>query len=40
MYHYETNAIMAMPIANFTDEAILKVYHQQFEFLESKGHKI
>ena len=40
VYHYETNAIMAMPIANFTNEAILAVYHQQFEFLESKGHKI
>ena len=40
VYLYETNVIMAMPIANFTDVAILVAYHQQFEFLESKGHKI
>jgi hypothetical protein len=26
LYHYETNAIMAVPIANFTDNAILKAY--------------
>jgi hypothetical protein len=40
VYYYETNAIMAVPIANFTDNAILKAFHQQFELLESKGHKI
>ena len=40
VYDYEANAIMAMPIANFTDTTILAGYHQQFEFLESKGHKI
>jgi hypothetical protein len=40
VYHYETNAIMAVPIANFTNDAILKAFHQQFELLESKGHKI
>jgi hypothetical protein len=40
VYHYKTNAIMAVPIANFIDDAILKAFHQQFELLESKGHKI
>ncbi len=40
VYHYKTNAIMAVPIANFTNDAILKAFHQQFELLESKGHKI
>jgi hypothetical protein len=40
VYHYETNAIMAVPIANFTDNAILKAFCQQFELLKSKGNKI
>jgi hypothetical protein len=40
VYHYTTNAIMAVPIANFTNNAILKEFCQQFELLESKGHKI
>jgi hypothetical protein len=40
VYHYKTNAIMAVPIANFTNDAILKAFRQQFELLESKGHKI
>jgi hypothetical protein len=40
IYHYESNAIMALPIANFKDECILAMYKQQFELLESKGHKI
>jgi hypothetical protein len=40
VYHYETNAIMVVPTANFTDDAILKAFHQQFKLLESKGHKI
>jgi hypothetical protein len=40
VYYYETNAIMAVPIANFTDDAILKAFRQQFELLKSKGHKI
>jgi hypothetical protein len=40
VYHYKTNAIMTVPIANFTNNAILKAFCQQFELLESKGHKI
>jgi hypothetical protein len=38
VYHYETNAIMAVPIANFTDDTILKAFCQQFKLLELKGH--
>jgi hypothetical protein len=40
VYHYETNAILALPIANFTNKCILAAYQQQFELLESKNHKI
>ncbi len=40
VYHYETNAIMAVPLPNFTDVAILAAYKSQFELLEAKGHKI
>ncbi len=39
VYHYESNAILALPMANFTDETILTVYKQQFELLELWGHK-
>jgi hypothetical protein len=40
VYRYKTNSILALPIANFNNESILAMYHQQFELLESKGHKI
>jgi hypothetical protein len=40
VYHYKTSAIMAVTIANFTNDAILKAFCQQFELLKSKGHKI
>ncbi len=40
VYHYETNAILALPVANFSNDSILATYQQQFEFLESKEHKI
>jgi hypothetical protein len=40
VYHYEANSILALPIANFNKKSILTTYHQQFELLESKGHKI
>jgi hypothetical protein len=36
VYHYKTNSILALPIANFNKESILAVYKQQFELLESK----
>jgi hypothetical protein len=40
VYHYKSNAIWALPIANFADETILAAFQQQFELLESQGHKI
>ncbi len=40
VYHYKTNAILALPIKNYTDKCILAAYKQQFELLESKRHKI
>jgi hypothetical protein len=40
VYHYKSNTILALPIANFTDETILTAYKQQFELLESWGHNI
>jgi hypothetical protein len=40
IYHYDTNAILALPISNFSNESILSAHQQQFELLELKGHKI
>jgi hypothetical protein len=40
IYHYKTNSILALPIANFTDDSILTAYIKQVKLLESKGHKI
>ncbi len=40
LYHYESNAILALPIANFTDETILAAYQTQFKLLKSKGCNI
>jgi hypothetical protein len=33
VYHYKLNAILALPIANFTDKTTLTAYKQQFELL-------
>ncbi len=40
VYHYETNAILALPIANLEGNTIFEGYRKKFELLESKGHKI
>ena len=40
MYHYESNAILAEPIAGLTDELIFAAYKKKFEYLESKGFKM
>jgi hypothetical protein len=40
VYHYESNAILTLPISGFDNNTIFAVYITQFEFLESKGHKI
>ena len=36
VYHYKSNAILALPIANFADETILAAFQQQFELLKSQ----
>ncbi len=40
VYHYESNAILALLISGLDDNTIFAAYKTQFEFLESKGHKI
>ena len=40
VYHYESKAILVLPIANFANDTILAAYQQQLKLLESKGHKI
>jgi hypothetical protein len=40
VYHYETNAILALTIANLEGNTIFEGCKKQFEFLENKGHKI
>jgi hypothetical protein len=40
VYHYESNAILALPISGLDDNTIFAAYKTQFEFLESKGQKI
>jgi hypothetical protein len=40
VYHYESNAILALPISGFDNNTIFAAYKTQFEFLERKGHKI
>jgi hypothetical protein len=40
MYHYESNAIMALPIAGFGNDIIFAAYKQQYELLKSKGYSI
>jgi hypothetical protein len=37
VYHYETNAILALPISSFSNKIIFAAYKQQYEMLESKG---
>ncbi len=39
MYHYETNAIMGMPIAGLEDVSIFNAYKQNFNELTQKGYK-
>ncbi len=40
VYHYESNAILVLPIPWFDDNTIFAAYKTHFEFLESKCHKI
>jgi hypothetical protein len=40
VYHYKTNAILALPISSFSNKIIFVAYKQQYDMLESKGHVI
>ena len=40
VYHYETNAILALPISGFSDEVIFQAYKDIYEMIESKGFVI
>ena len=40
MYHYESNSILAEPIADLDDQSIFDAYRRKFEYLESKGFKM
>ena len=40
IYHYESNAILALPISGFNDNTVFAAYKTQFDFLKSKGYKI
>jgi len=40
VYHYESNAILGLPVKNMEDSTIYEAYKQQFEFLKSKGFTI
>ena len=40
VYHYETNAILALPISGFSDEVIFQAYKEIYEMIESKGFVI
>jgi hypothetical protein len=40
VYPYKSSTILALPISGLDDNTIFAVYKTQFDFLESKGHKI
>jgi hypothetical protein len=40
IYHSKSNAIFALPIANFAEETNLPAFQQQFELLESRGQRL
>ncbi len=40
VYHYKSNAILALPILGFSDKIIFRAYKQIYEMIESKGFVI
>jgi hypothetical protein len=40
VYHFKTNAILALPIKGFSKKIIFAAYKEQYEMLESKGQVI
>ena len=39
-YHYESNAILALPISGFGDDVIFRAYKEIYEMIELKGFVI
>jgi hypothetical protein len=39
IYHNKTNAVLALPIAGFSDDIIFAAYQQQYNLLQSRGCK-
>ena len=39
LYHYESNSILATPIAGLVDKGIFEAYKTRFRKLEAKGFK-
>ena len=37
VYHYESNAILGVPLKNMEDSTVFNAYRKQFDFLTSKG---
>jgi hypothetical protein len=40
VYHYESNAILALPISGFSDNIFFQAYKQIYKMIESKGFVI
>ncbi len=40
VYHYENNAILALPISGFIDNVIFRAYKEIYEMIELKGFVI
>jgi hypothetical protein len=39
VYHYKTNAILALPIKGLSNKNIFAAYQQQYNMLKAKGYK-
>jgi hypothetical protein len=40
VYHYESNAILALPISGFSNDVIFRAYKEIYKMIESKGFVI
>ncbi len=40
IYHYESNTMLALPIAGFSNDTIFAAYQQQFNLLTAKEYNI
>jgi hypothetical protein len=39
VYHYESNAILGLPISNMEDDMIFEAYNKKLRCLKAKGTK-